>query len=400
MSPVVGRLETMGTAANEDSMRCATTLDAQADAAADAGLPEGGEAKTAPADPWTRFGWLMAVVWLVFLVFPIAELVRSEAALPWLVVAWCGVAAFALAYVVGSVLGMRHPWHSTPKIALVTFPLLLVFGALTLPALGWSALGFLPFIMSFASYGMGWKWHWPVTACAFGLALVALIVVENKSGVIWLLVMVFVLGVVNTVNVWLISRSVQSERLRLDLATSHEREAISRDVHDLIGHSLTVVKLKAELASKLIDHDPERAKAELADITHLTGEAISGVRATVTGLRASTLAEQLAASRSAVETAGLALDVDGNAEALSTAQSLTASWVLREATTNILRHAGASRVTVELRAGTMRVADNGRGHSGATGNGLRGMAERASAAGATLAVGPVAGGGTEVVLEW
>lgn len=389
----------MGTAANADSAREQRRSDAVPAAPTDAEAPHT-EART-PTDPWTRFGWLMAVVWLVFLVFPIAELVRSEAAMPWLVVAWSGVVAFALAYVAGSILGMRHAWHSTPKVTLVTFPLLLVFASLTLPAIGWSALGFLPFIMSFASYGMGWKWHWPVTASALALGLIALIVVENKAGVIWLLIMVFVLAVVNTVNVWLIGRSVQSEHLRLDLATSHEREAISRDVHDLIGHSLTVVKLKAELASKLIDHDPERAKAELADITHLAGEAIAGVRATVTGLRASTLAEQLAATKSAVETAGLAIDIDGTPEVLSAAQSLTASWVLREATTNILRHAEATHVTVALRAGTMRVSDDGRGIRGShAGNGMRGMVERASAAGATLIVEPGEAGGTQVVLEW
>ncbi|HIY66289.1 MAG TPA: sensor histidine kinase, partial [Candidatus Agrococcus pullicola] len=182
--------------------------------------------------------------------------------------------------------------------------------------------------------------------------------------------------------------------------TSREREAIARDVHDLIGHTLTVVKLKSELAGRLVDRDPAATKRELEAISSLTAEAIAGVRSTVTGLRASELDEQLEASRSALESAGVELRVVGSPEAMSPAQSLSASWILREAVTNILRHAEATRVSIELKPGTLTVVDDGRGVEGPTGNGLRGMAERASASGAVLAIEDGDDGGTAVSVRW
>ena len=354
--------------------------------------------------PWERYGWLMAVIWMVFLVYPIIAILHSPVSMPLIVLAWAGLGAFAVCYVVGFVMGMRAGWGRVIKPVLVLFPLLVVFGALTVPTIGWSAMGFLPFIMSYASYGMRGWWHWGTSIASVALAGAAMLIVGPQQPILPIFVIVVVMAVVNSVNVWMISRSIRSEQLRVDLATSHEREAISRDVHDLIGHSLTVVKLKAELAGALVDRDPERAKAELAEIAALTGEAISGVRSTVTGLRASGLAEQLAASRAAIEMAGLELEVDGTVDSLSPAQSLTASWILREATTNILRHAQASRARVAFGAGTLTIEDDGigfeRGAAEPQSNGMRGMAERASAAGATLTVSRLATNGTQVMLRW
>ncbi|MGO3136653.1 MAG: sensor histidine kinase [Agrococcus casei] len=354
--------------------------------------------------PWERFGWLMAVIWMIFLIYPIIALVASTAPLAWRVVAWAALAAFALAYITGFVLGMRSGWGRVARPVAVIFPLLILFAAATSPAIGWSALGFLPFVMSYASYGMRGWWHWATSIASVVIVTAVLIGFGGHPAVLPIFVIVVILSVVNSVNVWLISRSIRSEQLRVDLATSHERETISRDVHDLIGHSLTVVKLKAELAAKLVDRDPERAKRELAEIAELTGEAITGVRSTVTGLRASGLAEQLGASRAAIELAGLEFEVDGGVEAMSPAQSLTASWILREATTNILRHAAASKARVAFTPGTMLVDDNGVGIGdrppSPSSNGMRSMVERASAAGATLTVGEAPHGGTRVQLQW
>lgn len=158
-----------------------------------------------------------------------------------------------------------------------------------------------------------------------------------------ILAIVALLGVVNTVSTWLILRSAEAERLGLELATSEGREAVARDVHDLIGHSLTVVGLKAQLVRRLMDSDPERAKAELADIERLTAEAIAGVRSTVAGARVTTLVEQLASSRDSFRAADIEMQVEGEPSALSPVQAITASWILREATTNTLRHARARR---------------------------------------------------------
>ena len=224
----------------------------------------------------------------------------------------------------------------------------------------------------------------------------------TPDGTIYLtiLAIIVMLGVVNTVSTTLIIRSAEAERLGLELATSEGREAVARDVHDLVGHSLTVVRLKAQLVRRLIDSDPERAKVELADIESLTAEAISGVRATVAGVRSAALIEQLASCRDALRSADVSMRVEGEAAALSPAQSLTASWILREATTNVLRHAGARTVTVRIAPGSFTVIDDGRGVSGGEGNGVRGMRERATTGGAALAVSAGTSGGTRVEVTW
>src|SRR5690606_41282424 len=117
----------------------------------------------------------------------------------------------------------------------------------------------------------------------------------------------------------LIVRVAVGDSLGLELATREGREAVARDVHDLVGHSLTVVSLKAQLVRRLIDSDPERAKAELADIEALTAEAISGVRATVAGVRSAALIEQLESCRMALRSADIALRVEGEPTTLAPA---------------------------------------------------------------------------------
>lgn len=352
---------------------------------------------------WDRFGWMMAVLWLIFLVYPVIALVESKAALGWVIVGWAAMTAFAVLYVVGFIWGMSRggglgrptrPWQW------VFFCALILCAVLSIPAEGGSALSFLPFIMAFASYGLNRIGHWATFAGAVAVTVLWVILVPGGMDYLSLLAIIALLGVVNTVSTWLIIRSADAERLSLDLATSEGREAVARDVHDLIGHSLTVVKLKAQLARRMIDTDPQRAAAELADIEALVAEAISGVRSTVAGARAASLTEQLSASREVLRSAGVASVVDGEPGALSPAQGLTASWILREATTNILRHAEASTVTVSLRPGMLAVQDDGRGAGQHEGNGVRGMRERAAAAGADFTLTRPAAGGTRVEVTW
>ncbi len=186
-----------------------------------------------------------------------------------------------------------------------------------MPAEGGSALSFLPFVMSFASYGLTRVWHWITTIAAMTVAALCVFLLPGGLSYLSVLAIIGLLGVVNTVTTWLIIRSAEAEQLELELATSEGREAVARDVHDLIGHSLTVVGLKAQLVRRLMDSDPERAKAELADIERLTAEAIAGVRSSVAGARATTLVEQLASSRDSLRAAEIDLRVDGEPAALS-----------------------------------------------------------------------------------
>lgn len=354
-----------------------------------------------PRGPWERYGWLMAVIWMVFLWFPAQALMQSEAALAWRTLGWGGISVFAAAYIVGFILGMGSGWRRPSAPVRALFAAAIVAAALTIPAIAWELLGFLPFLMAYAAYGLGTIWHWVTVGLALTLMLVQFAVAfERGVAPQWFLAgIVIMMAGVNTINTWLIDRSVAADELRMELATSEERESIARDVHDLIGHSLTVVRLKAELAARLVERDPDAARAELHEISRLAGDAISGVRGTVTGLRTQGLAEQLRASVAALETAGVEVEVDGEPAALSPAQSLPASWVLREATTNVLRHAKADRVRIGIEPGTIVVEDNGGGVRSQAGNGMRGMSERA-AAGAVLSVGAGDTGGTRVRLAW
>ena len=354
-------------------------------------------------DPWARIGWLMAVIWLVFLVYPVIALLRSEAPPAWVIVGWVALAAFIVLYVTGFMHGMRGGGGlgRTPSTRQwITFAALILCALLSVPAEGGSALSFLPFVMSFASYGLTRAWHWITTIAAVVVTALCVFLLPGGMSYMSILAIVALLGVVNTVSTWLILRSAEAERLGLELATSEGREAVARDVHDLIGHSLTVVGLKAQLVRRLMDSDPERAKAELADIERLTAEAIAGVRSTVAGARVTTLVEQLASSRDSFRAADIEMQVEGEPSALSPVQAITASWILREATTNTLRHARAQTVRVLLLPGRLVVEDDGVGIGAAEGNGIRGMRERAAAAGAAFALGATEDAGARVQVTW
>lgn len=361
-----------------------------------------GSRSVAGTDPWARFGWLMAVIWLVFLIYPVLALLRSEAPLAWVVVGWTALVVFVVLYVVGFMHGMRHGSIGAmpPRRQWLTFGALIACVLVSVPAEGGSALSFLPFIMSFASYGLPRVWHWITTTAAVMITALCVFLVPGGTAYLSVLAIVVLLGVVNTVSTWLIIRSVDAERLGLELATSEGREAVARDVHDLIGHSLTVVALKAQLARRLMDSDPVRAKAELADIEALSSEAIAGIRTTVAGARGATLIEQLASSGDALRAAGIEMHVGGALESLSPVQALTASWVLREATTNVIRHSRSTSVRVLLAPGRLVVDDDGVGPGDREGNGIRGMRERAAAAGAAFALRPSPDSGTRVEVIW
>lgn len=177
------------------------------------------------------------------------------------------------------------------------------------------------------------------------------------------------------------------------LAVVEERARFSRDLHDVLGHSLTVVAMKSELAARLVDVDPVRARTEMQDVERLSREALQGLRRAVSGYREADLDAELVSARAALEAAGTdaVLPRDGDA-AGDDVRSLFA-WVLREGVTNVLRHAAASRVRVTLTRTALTVEDDGTGMldpdspAASVGNGLRGLRERADAVGATLTTG-------------
>ncbi|HEV2385905.1 MAG TPA: sensor histidine kinase [Candidatus Acidoferrales bacterium] len=185
-----------------------------------------------------------------------------------------------------------------------------------------------------------------------------------------------------------------NRRLRLaheeieHLAKVAERERIARDMHDILGHTLSVVILKSELASKLFGHDPRRARAEIGDIERISREALAEVRNAIGGYRAGSLAAELARAETTLRTAGVSVQSQWTPPPLSPAQETVLSLALREAATNIVRHARARHCRLALSQADgccrLEIQDDGRGGFTLEGHGLRGMRERVEALGGTL----------------
>lgn len=173
------------------------------------------------------------------------------------------------------------------------------------------------------------------------------------------------------------------------LAKVAERERIARDLHDVLGHTLSVITLKSELAGKLMDRDPDRAGKEIREVEEISRQALSDVRDAIRGYRSKGLAAELAQAKATLETAGLAVQCDsGSSMQLPALQESVLSLAVREAVTNVVRHAQAStcRLRLEQQNGSCRleIADDGHGFSTVEGNGLRGMRERVEMLGGTL----------------
>ena len=189
----------------------------------------------------------------------------------------------------------------------------------------------------------------------------------------------------------------------LDLAG--QRERLGRDLHDILGHSLTTINVKTQLVHRLIDTDPARAKQEAAEVIALSRTALAEARAAVAELAAPELGGQLSLSVGALRDAGMAVEAPppGAVTEVPERRRALAAWIVREAVTNVLRHAGARRVRISLDAHHVAVLDDGAGlpASVAAGVGPRTLAERAAAEGARLEVGPGLGGaGTGVAVHW
>ncbi|OIQ78134.1 sensor histidine kinase DesK [mine drainage metagenome] len=200
------------------------------------------------------------------------------------------------------------------------------------------------------------------------------------------------------------ARNVELARARTelaDLAVARERERMARDVHDILGHSLTVITVKAELAGRLLPEFPERAAREVADVEQLARAALADVRVTVSGFRAVSLANELASARVALEAAGVEAHLPSAADEVPENLRELFAWTVREGTTNVVRHAAARTCEITLTSTHVRVSDDGVGPDGSetTGSGLVGLRERASAAGARVVLGRSASGGFDLCVE-
>src|SRR5579864_5537911 len=173
------------------------------------------------------------------------------------------------------------------------------------------------------------------------------------------------------------------------LAKLAERERIARDLHDVLGHTLSVITLKSELAGKLMDRDPKRAAKEIREVEEISRQALSDVRAAIRGYRTKGLAAELAQAKATLETAGITVQCDAaTSMQLPPMQESVLSLAVREGVTNVVRHANARncrlRIEQENDMCRLEIADDGQGFATMEGNGLRGMRERVEMLGGTL----------------
>lgn len=176
------------------------------------------------------------------------------------------------------------------------------------------------------------------------------------------------------------------------LAVVAERERIARDLHDILGHSLTAVAIKSGLAGRLVDVDPDAARTQIEEVTSIARQALADVRATAAGMRQVRLATEIAGARSVLEAAGIEAITPTAIDAMDEARTELLGYAVREAVTNVVRHSEARRCVITSGRGWVAINDDGRGlghvdPSGrAGGSGLNGLRERIERAGGTLTV--------------
>lgn len=341
------------------------------------------------AGPWDRYGWVMGAIWLVFLGFPIFAVATADQPLWLRVVGFVALAAFAAVYLHGFIrlepvhdprlverLGL---WHAAAMVALTVVVCLVAGG---------EGLGTLPFVVALAMFTVRMAVALVIAVAAITAPIVLTAAGVFDQGTQFISLIISMVAVVSFTIRILESREAEHRSLERDLEIVAERERVARDVHDVLGHSLTVVAAKAELAERLMDADPSRARDELQQIQRLTRQSLAEIRATVSGLRAARLDAELEAARSALASAEIVAEVSGSVDEVEPRHRPVLAWALREAVTNVVRHSQAGRCAVRLVRGGISVTDDGRGMDGTgEGNGLRGIRERIEHHGGSLVVG-------------
>jgi two-component system, NarL family, sensor histidine kinase DesK len=198
-----------------------------------------------------------------------------------------------------------------------------------------------------------------------------------------------------------VARTVERNRALLEAqhdreryAVLAERERFARDLHDILGHSLTVITVKSELAGRLVDRDVDRARAEITDIERLARQALADVRATAGNYRTISLAGEIAAARSALVAAGIEPDLPTALDDVPADLSEPFAYVVREGVTNVVRHSGATRCAVRVGPTCVDVVDDGHGTlAEPAGQGISGLRSRLHERGLLVEAGPSDGGG-------
>ena len=357
---------------------------------------------SSPSKSYIFAGTFMSLVWLGFLYFPISRALTLP--LGPKIISLILTATFALAYVTAFSLSWRKPImgernfryfngrHRLRKSDAVAFAVIVTITLLQVAVLGpLASLSFLPFIAAAAPFTLPQAIGYIAGALTVLVSFLIPSFVPNGQEYFGLAittsaVFMFVAGIT-----FYIGSNIESQRQVGIQAILEERERVARDVHDVLGHTLTVIALKSELAGKLLERDPGRTQAELREITHLARESIEEVRQTVAGLKVQSLFEEIAAASQALESAGIGLQREGSAwpdlDSIPAVNQAIFAWVIREATTNIIRHAAASQATIKLDRSNLTITDNGVGiPPDAAGHGLEGLKARVEQVGGILSI--------------
>ncbi|MFB7882987.1 sensor histidine kinase [Microbacterium sp. NPDC056057] len=348
---------------------------------------------TLPRALWSRqaAGWYVgagfALVWLVSLA---QQVVAQSASTSSATVGVLLLAMFAVAFLVSAPLA----WTLRTRGRLTVCAGLFALSFTLFPWLGWDIAPAWAYVgVTFGMCAFPWRWTWPPI---LGLGVLALVTDGLTGG--WDANVIWVPAIIVSISLVMasIARTTatmgelrRTQRQLEALAVERERGRVARDIHDILGHSLTVVTVKAELASRLVDVDPQRAKAEMAEVESLARGALADVRATVAGVRSVNVSGELAAAKAALAAAGIAAELPSSTDAVPPGRRELAGWVVREGVTNVVRHSGASVCRVTLGTHEVEVADDGAGPSGSSAgsSGLNGLRERVEAAGGRLMVG-------------
>ncbi|MEU9988392.1 histidine kinase [Streptomyces sp. NPDC048045] len=339
-------------------------------------------------------------VWLVFLSSPVRDLTSAHHTAAATVAGWAGLTAFVVTYLTLVFRNIGRPF--TPRVVVSLLAVLGVLAPLLAFTLGSDWLGLFVYVSVACGATLPVRaafWAVPATTVTMYLAGLA----DGHSEVDESLLLVLLLGFAMVGVGQLVRTTVELRKARAtvaQLAANEERLRLARDLHDLLGHSLSLITLKSELAGRMLPDHPDKAAQQVADIEQVSRQALVDVREAVTGYRRPRLAEELAGTQVALTAAGVVAEVPAEPDLTGVPEEAESAlaWALREAVTNVVRHSGADKCLIQLvhrqtldgPRFELSVEDNGSGGSGnGPGNGLTGLTERLEKAGGTLEAGRI-----------
>ena len=365
--------------------------------------------------------WLIWVLWLPFIIPAFVSLFQAHFTIPRLIAILIGSTLFLAIYLLASWHRAqslvatsslpRHPGAST-WLTIVVLTVL----SLVLVLLGGSAwLGLFFYTCGYVGGSLPVRWT-ILTAIVIALLATA---IGWFTGIGWLnlvqtIVFIPAIIIITRVVMWSITTSWALDTARKEiarLAVETERLRIARDLHDLLGHNLSLIALKSELAKRLVNVAPERAIVEISEVENVARTTLQEVREAVTAFRQPTLKSELSAAQEILAAAGIAYHFVGDdsmIDALPTAIEAVLSWTVREGVTNVIRHSRAHQCTIHVTRNAkeigIEVIDDGVGFTSVNssdneGNGLRGLTERVETLGGQCKTFPREGGGFLLVVS-